>query len=322
MVKKIGILTSGGDAPGMNGAVIGAIKAGIALDKEMYVVYDGYKGLIENNFKKVDASFIEDKLSSGGTVIKTARLPEFKEESVRKVAVENLKKEGIEALIVIGGDGSYMGAKKLSEMGINCVGLPGTIDNDIASSDITIGFDTALNTVVEAVDRIRDTMTSHNRCAVIEIMGNNCPDLTIYGAIACDADEVFTIDHPLTDKEALFKKMDEKKKSGQEAYIIMVAEKLLDVEALAKEISSSTLWEARHTILGHIQRGGKPTAMERVNAIKMGAYAVELLDKGIGGVCVGFENNELRHIDIYEALKLPRNKHMELYELHDLVNRK
>lgn len=322
MVKKIGILTSGGDAPGMNGAVIGAIKAGIALDKEMYVVYDGYKGLIENNFKKVDASFIEDKLSSGGTVIKTARLPEFKEESVRKVAVENLKKEGIEALIVIGGDGSYMGAKKLSEMGINCVGLPGTIDNDIASSDITIGFDTALNTVVEAVDRIRDTMTSHNRCAVIEIMGNNCPDLTIYGAIACDADEVFTIDHPLTDKEALFKKMDEKKKSGQEAYIIMVAEKLLDVEALAKEISSSTLWEARHTILGHIQRGGKPTAMERVNAIRMGAYAVELLDKGIGGVCVGFENNELRHIDIYEALKLPRNKHMELYELHDLVNRK
>lgn len=322
MVKKIGILTSGGDAPGMNGAVIGAIKAGIALDKEMYVVYDGYKGLIENNFKKVEASFIEDKLSSGGTVIKTARLPEFKEESVRKVAVENLKKEGIEALIVIGGDGSYMGAKKLSEMGINCVGLPGTIDNDIASSDITIGFDTALNTVVEAVDRIRDTMTSHNRCAVIEIMGNNCPDLTIYGAIACDADEVFTIDHPLNDKEALFKKMDEKKKSGQEAYIIMVAEKLLDVEALAKEISSSTLWEARHTILGHIQRGGKPTAMERVNAIKMGAYAVELLEKGIGGVCVGFENNELRHIDIYEALKLPRNKHMELYELHDLVNRK
>ena len=322
MVKKIGILTSGGDAPGMNGAVIGAIKAGIALDKEMYVVYDGYKGLIENNFKKVDASFIEDKLSSGGTVIKTARLPEFKEESVRKVAVENLKKEGIEALIVIGGDGSYMGAKKLSEMGINCVGLPGTIDNDIASSDITIGFDTALNTVVEAVDRIRDTMTSHNRCAVIEIMGNNCPDLTIYGAIACDADEVFTIDHPLTDKEVLFKKMDEKKKSGQEAYIIMVAEKLLDVEALAKEISSSTLWEARHTILGHIQRGGKPTAMERVNAIRMGAYAVELLDKGIGGVCVGFENNELRHIDIYEALELPRNKHIELYELHDLVNRK
>lgn len=322
MVKKIGILTSGGDAPGMNGAVIGAIKTGIALDKEMYVVYDGYKGLIENNFKKVDASFIEDKLSSGGTVIKTARLPEFKEESVRKVAVENLKKEGIEALIVIGGDGSYMGAKKLSEMGINCVGLPGTIDNDIASSDITIGFDTALNTVVEAVDRIRDTMTSHNRCAVIEIMGNNCPDLTIYGAIACDADEVFTIDHPLTDKEALFKKMDEKKKSGQEAYIIMVAEKLLDVEALAKEISSSTLWEARHTILGHIQRGGKPTAMERVNAIRMGAYAVELLEKGIGGVCVGFENNELRHIDIYEALELPRNKHMELYELHDLVNRK
>ena len=192
MLKKIGILTSGGDAPGMNATVIGAIKAGIALNKDMYVVYDGYKGLIEKNFKKVDKHFIEDKLTSGGTAIKTARLPEFKEEEVRKVAVKDMKEEGIEALIVIGGDGSYMGAKRLTEMGINCIGLPGTIDNDIASSDYTIGFDTALNTVVNAIDQIRDTMTSHNRCAVVEIMGNKCPDLTSFAAIATNADEVFT----------------------------------------------------------------------------------------------------------------------------------
>ena len=319
MLTKIGILTSGGDAPGMNATVIGAIKAGIALNKDMYVVYDGYKGLIEKNFKKVDKHFIEDKLTSGGTAIKTARLPEFKEEEVRKVAVKNMKEEGIEALIVIGGDGSYMGAKRLTEMGINCIGLPGTIDNDIASSDYTIGFDTALNTVVNAIDQIRDTMTSHNRCAVVEIMGNKCPDLTSFAAIATNADEVFTCDHPLDDKNALFDRMEEAKRNGKESYIILVAEKLLDTKELEKELNSKTSWETRLTVLGHIQRGGKPTAMERVNAVKMGAYAVELLDKGIGGVCVGIHENKLRYVDIYDALKLPRDEHRDLYQLHELI---
>ncbi len=319
MVKKIGILTSGGDAPGMNSTVIGAIKAGIALNKEMYVVYDGYKGLISNNFKKVDKHFIEEKMNVGGTAIKTARLPEFKEESVRAKAVEALKNEGIEALIVIGGDGSYMGAKKLTEMGINCVGLPGTIDNDIASSDYTIGFDTALNTVVNAIDNVRDTMTSHNRCGIIEIMGNHCPDLTIFAGIATNADEVFTCDHPLENKEALYNRMNKALEEGRESYIILVAEKLLDTKQLEKEINENTNWEARATILGHIQRGGKPTAMERVNSFRMGAYAVELLDQGIGGVCVGIHENKLVYTDIYEALKLERDKHMDFYKLHDLV---
>lgn len=320
MVKKIGILTSGGDSPGMNAAVIGAIKAGIALNKEMYVVYDGYKGLISDHFIKVDKHFMEDKMASGGTYIKTARLPEFKEVEVRQKAVDAMKKEGIEALIVVGGDGSYIGAKKLTAMGINCVGLPGTIDNDISSSDVTIGFDTALNTVVSAIDNIRDTMTSHNRCAVIEIMGNHCPDLTSYASIATFSDEVITIDHPL-DKEKLFERMKKAKESGQESYIILVAEKLLDTVALTKEINDQKVREARLTVLGHIQRGGKPTAMERVNAFRMGAYAVELLDNNIGGVCVGLKDNKLSYIDIDEALELPRNKHLELYELHDLVTK-
>ncbi len=319
MVKKIGILTSGGDAPGMNSTIIGAIKAGISLNKEMYVVYDGYKGLINNHFEKVSKNFIEEKMNVGGTAIKTARLPEFKEESVRQKAVDALKNEGIEALIVIGGDGSYMGAKKLTEMGINCVGLPGTIDNDIASSDYTIGFDTALNTVVNAVDNVRETMTSHNRCGIIEIMGNHCPDLTIFAGIATNADEIFTCDHPLTDKEALYQRMKQAKENGKESFIILVAEKLMDVDQLAKDISQNTPWEARATILGHIQRGGKPSAMERVNSFRMGAYAVELLDKGIGGVCVGIHENKLRYIDIYEALKLSRDKHIDLYQLHDLI---
>lgn len=321
MVKKIGILTSGGDAPGMNGAIIGAIKAGIHLNKEMYVVYDGYKGLLENNFHKVDALSNEEKLQVGGTFIKTARLPEFKEESIRKVAVENLKKEGIEALIVIGGDGSYMGAKKLSEMGINCVGLPGTIDNDIASSDVTIGFDTSLNTIVEAIDNIRDTSKSHNRCAVIEVMGNKCPDLAIFSAIATSADELITIDRPLIDKECLYKRMNDAYDRGQDNYIIVVAEKLMDTQQLSKDITLNTKFESRTTVLGHIQRGGKPTAYERFNSVRMGVYAIELLDQGIGGVCVGLKDNKLSYIDIYEALELPRDKHEDLYKLHDLISK-
>ena len=194
MIKKIGILTSGGDSPGMNAALLAAIKTGTKLNKEMYVIYEGYRGILEHKFEKVTTSFMDDYLTRGGTRIKTARLPEFKEEDVRKKAVEILKEEGIDALIVIGGDGSYRGAKKLTDLGILCVGLPGTIDNDIASTDYTIGFDTSLNTIVEAIDKIKETMQSHNRCGIVEIMGNRCPDLTLYAGIATTADIIITGD--------------------------------------------------------------------------------------------------------------------------------
>ena len=299
MVKKIGILTSGGDAPGMNAALVGAIRTGYKLGKEMYVVYDGYKGLIENNFVKVKPDFAEDKMSHGGTVIKTKRLPEFKEESVRQQAVDNLKKEGIEALIVIGGDGSYMGAKRLTEMGINCVGLPGTIDNDIASSDFTIGFDTSLNNICAAIDKISETMSSHNRCCVVEIMGNNCPDLTLYASIACNADRPY-------DEKDLMDTLKAKKAAGQDHVLVLVAEKLLDVNALAKKIMAETGWDTRADVLGYIQRGGTPTA-------------VELLDQGIGGVCVGLVDNKLKYYDIIESFDLKRNKHEDLYKTFDLI---
>lgn len=318
MIKKIGILTSGGDSPGMNAAVIGAIKAGINLNKEMYVIFNGYKGLVNNEFKKVTKDYIEDKLNVGGTVIKTARLPEFKDPAVRLKAKEILQKEGIEALIVIGGDGSYTGAKLLTELGINCVGLPGTIDNDITSTDYTIGFDSALNTVVNEIDNVRDTMKSHNRCAVIEIMGNKCPDLTSFAGIATCSDEIITIDNPLN-KEELFERMKKAKENGRDNYIILVSEKLIDSSKLVKEINDRGIWETRLTILGHTQRGGKPSAMERFNAIRMSAYALELLDKGIGGVCVGIVNNKLTYTDIEDALKIERNKHLDLYQLHGLL---
>ncbi len=318
MVKKIGILTSGGDAPGMNAALVGAIRTGYKLGKEMYVVYDGYKGLIDNNFVKVKPDFAEDKMAHGGTCIKTKRLPEFKEEKVRQEAVNNLKKEGIEALIVVGGDGSYMGAKRLTEMGINCVGLPGTIDNDIASSDFTIGFDTSLNNICSAIDKINETMSSHNRCCVVEIMGNNCPDLTLYAGIACNADYIITIDRPYNEKD-LMDTLKAKKAAGQDHVLVLVAEKLLDVNVLAKKIMAETGWDTRSDILGYIQRGGTPTAMERFNAVRMGSYAVELLDQGIGGVCVGLVNNKLHYYDIIESFDLKRNKHEDLYKTFDLI---
>ncbi len=318
MVKKIGILTSGGDAPGMNAAIVGAIRTGYKLGKEMYVVYQGYKGLVENNIVKVDMNFGENDIYHGGTCIKSARLPEFKDPAVRQIAIDNLKKEGIEALIVIGGDGSYMGARKLTESGINCVGLPGTIDNDISSTDVTIGFDTALNNICDAIDKISETMSSHNRCVVIQVMGNRCPDLTLYAGIACNADFILTVDRPLNEDE-LMESLIEKKKNGQDHVLILVAEKLLDTSELVKRINNRTGWDTREDVLGYIQRGGTPSAMERFNAVRMGSYAVELLDQGIGGVCVGIVDNKLTHFDILESLKLPRNKHEDLYKTFDLI---
>ena len=318
MVKKIGILTSGGDAPGMNSVLLGAIRAGTNLGKEMYVVYGGYRGLVENNFTRVDKHFADNFYYHGGTIIKSARLPEFKDEAVRKIAVENLKKEGIEALIVIGGDGSYMGAKKLSEMGINCVGLPGTIDNDIASTDYTIGFDTSFNNIVDAIDKIKETMSSHNRCCLVEIMGNKCADLTIYSAIATNADFMFTIDRPFNG-EQLIKDLNRMKAEGKDNVMILVSEKIFNLDKIASYIRLNTTWDVRTDVLGYIQRGGSPSGMERFNGMRFGRYAIQLLDQGIDGVCVGIVDNKLHYYDIYEALKLPRKNNDELYDLFDSI---
>ncbi|MFA7221985.1 MAG: ATP-dependent 6-phosphofructokinase [Bacilli bacterium] len=319
MIKKIGILASGGDAPGMNCAMIGAIRAGYKLGKEMYVIKHGYKGLVEGEIEKVSIDYAKWSASMGGTVIKTARLPEFKEPEVQKKAIANLKGYGIDALIVIGGDGSYMGAKKLTEQGINCIGLPGTIDNDISSTDYTIGFDTALNTIVRVIDDITDTMSSHNRCGVIEIMGNKCGDLTLFAGIATHADYIITADHPVNIDDFI-KELKEFKKTNPDHVTILVSEKTLDTAALVDRITEETGFDTRLDVLGYVQRGGRPSAMERFNSTRMGAYAVKLLDKGIGGVCVGIVNNELHYQDIYEALKTPRDKHEELYKDFDLIN--
>ena len=319
MIKKIGVLTSGGDAPGMNCAIRAVVKAGMKYGLEVYGVMDGYRGLVDDDIFLMERHSVSDIINRGGTILQTARLREFKEESVRQIAVNNLQKRGIEALVVIGGDGSYMGAKKLSEMGINCVGLPGTIDNDIASTDYTIGFDTCQNTIVDAIDKIRDTTSSHQRCAIIEVMGNHCGDLALYTGIAEGAELILTPDHHIPEEEiigALKELYVGKKKRA----IVIVSEKMYpNIHDFAAKIQAETGFETRAEVLGRIQRGGSPSAFDRVLAARMGAYAVDCLVDGKGGICIGMVNNKIVDYDIYEALQLPRDKHASMLRLIDML---
>jgi len=315
MIKKIGVLTSGGDAPGMNAAIRGVVRTALSKGLEVYGIYDGYEGLYEDRIELLDRSSVSDVINSGGTFLGSARFPQFKEVEVRQHAIENLKKHGIEALVVIGGDGSYMGAKKLTEMGYPCIGLPGTIDNDIAGTDYTIGYFTALNTVIDAIDRLRDTSSSHQRISIVEIMGRHCGDLTLMSAIAGGCEYIITPEKGL-DKDALLKSIQEGIAKGKKHAIIALAELITDANALAKEIEAATGRETRATVLGHIQRGGRPTAFDRVLASRMGNYAVHLLLEGHGGRCVGVQKEELVHHDIIDAIdNMKRPLHEDLYRV-------
>lgn len=318
-MKRIGILTSGGDAPGMNAALRAVVRAGLANGLEMFVIYDGYKGLIEGNIKQVDRAFVSDIINRGGTIIRSARLPEFADIEVRKAGIEQLKKFGIEALVCIGGDGTYQGAKALSDMGINCIGLPGTIDNDIASTDYTIGFDTALNTITNAVGMLRDTSSSHQRCSVVEVMGRYCGDLALYGGIASGSDIIVTSDHPLV-RDEIIEKIIKMRKEGKQHIIVIITEKLCDVHELARDIERRTNIECRAEILGRIQRGGSPTARDRVLAGRMGVKAIELLLEGKGGRCVGLRGSDLVDYDINEALKMPKRNNEHLINVARIIS--
>ncbi|MDF2154751.1 6-phosphofructokinase [Vibrio sp. CAU 1672] len=302
MIKKIGVLTSGGDAPGMNAAVRGVVRTALSEGLEVFGVFDGYLGLYEDRIEKLDRSSVSDVINKGGTFLGSARFPEFRDVAVREKAIENLKKHGIDALVVIGGDGSYMGAKKLTEMGYPCIGLPGTIDNDIAGTDYTIGYLTALNTVIDAIDRLRDTSSSHQRISIVEIMGRHCGDLTLMSAIAGGCEYIITPETGL-DKEKLISNIQDGIKKGKKHAIIALTELMMDANELAKEIETATGRETRATVLGHIQRGGRPTAFDRVLASRMGNYAVHLLMEGHGGRCVGIQKEQLVHHDIIDAIE-------------------
>ena len=263
MIRKIAVLTSGGDAPGMNAALRACIRAGLYHGKEMYVVYDGLRGLVEGDIHQVNKEFTQDIINRGGTIIRSARLPEFKDYEVNKKAADNLKDFEIDALIGIGGDGTFKGLQALSKHGIVCVGIPGTIDNDVGSTDETIGFSTALNTICECVDKLKDTSGSHQRCSLIEVMGRHCGDLAMFAALAEGAEGVICVEHPLKE-EVLFRKLRKMKAQNKSHAIIIVSENLLDINELAKKIAKETGFEARTEVLGRLQRGGSPTAHDRI----------------------------------------------------------
>ncbi|MBQ6560169.1 MAG: 6-phosphofructokinase [Erysipelotrichaceae bacterium] len=316
MIKKIGVLTSGGDSPGMNAAIRAVTRTALMSGIEVVGIKDGYRGLVEGLYVPFKRSSVSETIATGGTILGSARLPEFKEEAVLMKGVEKLKENNVDAVVVIGGDGTYRGAASLTKHGINCIGLPGTIDNDIEGTDFTIGFDTALNTIVECVDKLRDTSNSHHRCSVVEVMGNHCGDLAIYSGISCGAEVVIT---PETgyDEEAVLEKLKYLEKLGKSHAIVIVSEKICDVQNLADKISKATGFAGRATILGHIQRGGSPTPYDRVLASRMGAKAVELLIEGKGGECVGIQNNEIVSMPIEECISMPRSTRKEFYRLFD-----
>ena len=312
-IKKIGILTSGGDAPGMNAAIRAVVRSAIYKGIETVGIYDGFRGLVNEKFRKLERQDVSGLLNKGGTILYSARFPEFKEEEVRLKAVEILKKNEIDALVVIGGDGTYMGGYKLSLLGIPCIGVPATIDNDIVSTEYTIGFDTTLNTIVECVDRLRDTTTSHYRCTVVEVMGRHCPDLAIRAGISCGAECVIGTKEEYSD-EKILEVAHRSKKAGKRNCVIIVCEHTIPVKHIEEVLNQDGTYETRATILGHIQRGGSPSAFDRVLASRLGDYAVELLSEGKTGVCVGINGEELTYMDIEEANHLPKKRPTKLIE--------
>lgn len=317
MVRKIGILTSGGDAPGMNAAIRSVTRVALANGIEVIGIKDGYKGLVNGDFMPLTKKDVSEIIDRGGTMLGSARLPEFKDDEVQDKAVAQLEKQGIDALVVIGGDGSYRGAMSLTKRGFNCIGLPGTIDNDIPGTDFTIGFDTALQTCVENVDKLRDTSSSHHRCSVVEVMGNHCGDLAVWTALSCGAEVVITPETGYDELDILERLRYLDKAVKKNHAIVIISEKITDCESLARKISLNTGFSGRATVLGHIQRGGSPTPRDRVLAARMGEKAVKLLMQGIGGHCVGIIDNKITSLPINEALEIPRRSRKEFYRLFD-----
>lgn len=313
MTRCIGVLTSGGDAPGMNAAIRAVTRSALARGFEVYGIYDGYKGLVGGDFVKLERSSVSDIMFRGGTFLGTARMPGFREEAIQDIAIKQMSRVGMDSLVVIGGDGTYRGAYDLCKKGINCIGLPGTIDNDCPGTEYTIGFHTALNTIVECVDKLRDTSASHHRCSVVEVMGNHCGDLALYSGLCTGAEIVITpekgYDEALVMSELVH--LDQVKK-GRHALVI-VSEKLVDVHELAEKISNLTSFAGRATILGHIQRGGSPVPEDRLLATRIGDKAVELLAEGKSGMCVGLVKDEIVATDIVEALEHPIQVKPDLY---------
>lgn len=313
-MKRIGVLTSGGDSPGMNAAVRAVVRKAIFHEVEVFGVYYGYQGLLAGNIEKLEAGDVGDIIQRGGTKLYSARCEEFKSDEGQERAIEQLRKHGIEGLVVIGGDGSYRGAMALTQKGFPCIGVPGTIDNDIPGTDYTIGFDTALNTIIEAIDKIRDTATSHERTFIIEVMGRDAGDLALWAGLAGGA-ETILIPEVDFDMDDMIDRLQKGKKRGKKHSIIIVAEGVMSGNKLAEMMHGKVEVETRVSVLGHIQRGGSPTGRDRVLGSLFGARAVEVLLEGPGGRAIGMKNHQVVDYDMTKAFLGEHDTDMSLYKL-------
>jgi len=313
-LKKIAVLTSGGDAPGMNAAIRAVVRRGIYKGLEVLGVRFGYQGLIQGDYISLEVGSVGDIIHRGGTVLYSARCEAFKTEGGRKMAIRNLKEKEVDGLIVIGGDGSFRGALQLTKMGYPTVGVPATIDNDIAGTDFSLGFDTAVNTVIEAIDRIRDTATSLERTYVIEVMGRDKGNIALWSGLAGGAESIL-IPEAQIDMDDIIERLVQGQKRGKKHSIIIVAEGVAKGSNIGDVIRQRTGFETRVTVLGHIQRGGSPTAFDRLLGSQMGAMAVDLLTAGKAGVMVGMQNNQLVAVPFEYALSQSPQLPLTLYEL-------
>ena len=320
-VKTIGVLTSGGDAPGMNAAIRAVVRTAINKGMKVKGIMRGYAGLLQEEIVDMDGTSVADTIGRGGTILYTARCPEFMTEEGQKRGAEICRKHNIDGLVVIGGDGSYRGAGKLSALGINTVGLPGTIDLDIACTDYTIGFDTAINTAMEAIDKVRDTSTSHERCSIIEVMGRHAGHIALWCGIANGAEDILLPERYDGNEQMLINRIIDNRKRGKRHHIIINAEGIGHSASMAKRIEAATGIETRATILGYMQRGGAPTCKDRVYASIMGAKAVELLEEGKTNRVVAYKHGEFLDFDLQEALNMKKDIPEDQYEISKLLIR-
>lgn len=313
-IKRVAVLTSGGDAPGMNTAIRAVVRAGIKSGLEVYGVRRGYHGLIKGDISKLETRDVSEKLNRGGTFLLTARSESFRTEEGRAKAAEVIKIYGIDAVCVLGGDGSFAGAQKLSKLGVQVIGIPCTIDNDVASTDYTIGFDTAMNTALEAIDKIRDTSTSHERCSIIQVMGRNAGYIAMSVGIACGAEVILIPEIPFDIDRDVNKLILEGRNFGKHHYIVVMAEGVGSAEELAKEVESATGIETRATVLGHVQRGGSPTLKDRVCASLMGIKAIDILLESKDSFLIGEKGGNIVTVPIDEGIKMTKSISEEIIE--------
>ena len=306
-IKTIGVLTSGGDAPGMNAAIRAVVRRGLSSGLNVKGIYKGYNGLLNEEIIDMTAKDVSDTIQRGGTILYTARCAEFRTPEGQERGAEVCRKHGIDGLVVIGGDGSFAGAQKLANLGINTIGVPGTIDLDIACTEYTIGFDTAVNTAMEAIDKVRDTSTSHERCSIIEVMGRNAGYLAMWCGIANGAEDVLIPEKYDYDEQKLIDSIIRNRKLGKKHHIIVNAEGIGHSASMARRIEAATGMETRATILGHMQRGGNPTCRDRVYASVMGAYAVDLLCEGASNRVVAYKDGRYTDFDIDDALAMQKD---------------